>query len=235
RRELVATGLVPEAEDFPDAAFLEFGWGDRVYYPAREKTLGMALDAALTGSPAILHMAGLAQPPDPTARDSEVVTVALTEGNFRRLVGAIAGEFERPEGGRAFATSRGLYPNSSFYDARGSFHLFNTCNTWTARMLRAAGLRLSPSGVVTADKLMARLRAALASDRPSGGQPPALAPPIVARCGRALDGGGGSVPIMPSPRRGGITRFTAFGLPRPVPNAGNTGKWREEATGGACA
>ena len=57
RAELVATGLLPEADDFPDAVFLEFGWGDRVYYPAREKTLGMALDAALTETPAVMHLA----------------------------------------------------------------------------------------------------------------------------------------------------------------------------------
>ena len=40
---LAATGLLPEAADFPGAGFLEFGWGDRVYYPAEEKTIGMTL------------------------------------------------------------------------------------------------------------------------------------------------------------------------------------------------
>ena len=57
---LAATGLLPETANFPDAAFLEFGWGDRVYYPAKEKTLGMTLAAALTPTPAVMHMAGLA-------------------------------------------------------------------------------------------------------------------------------------------------------------------------------
>ena len=40
RDKAAATGLLPEAADFPDAAYLEFGWGDRDYYPAAEKTLG---------------------------------------------------------------------------------------------------------------------------------------------------------------------------------------------------
>lgn len=159
RTELVATGLLPEADDFPDAAFLEFGWGDRVYYPAGEKTLGMALDAALTATPAVMHMAGLARPPGLTYADAEVVPVALTQAGLRLLVGAIASSFERPDGGRAEPVSRGLYPDSNFYNAHGAFHLFNTCNTWTARMLRAGGVNLSPSGVVTADELVARLRA----------------------------------------------------------------------------
>ena len=169
RVELVATGLLPEANDFPDAVFLEFGWGDREYYPAREKTLGMALDAALTATPAVMHMAGLTRPPKLTYADAEVVPFALTQGGFRRLVGTIAGQFVRPEGGRAEPVSRGLYPDSNFYHAHGAFHLFNTCNTWTARMLRAGGVNLSPSGVVTADELVARLHAAVSLDRLSGG------------------------------------------------------------------
>ena len=169
RSELVATGLLPEADDFPDAAFLEFGWGDRVYYPAQEKTLGMALDAALSGTPAVMHMAGLAQPPEATYRDVEVVPVALTDDGFRRLIGAIAGDFERPDGTRAQPVSPGLYRDSYFYNAHGTFQLFNTCNTWTARLLSSAGVDLSPSGVVTADEMMERLRAAVNLERRSVG------------------------------------------------------------------
>jgi uncharacterized protein (TIGR02117 family) len=169
RPELVATGLLPEADDFLDAAFLEFGWGDRVYYPAKKKTLGMALRAALSATPAVMHMAGLARAPELTYADFEVVSMALTEGEFRHLVRAIAGDFKRPEGGRAEPISRGLYRDSNFYDARGMFHLFNTCNTWTARMLRAGGVNLSASGIITADELVARLRAAVGLNQPSGG------------------------------------------------------------------
>ena len=55
---LAATGLLPEARDFRGARFLEFGWGDRVYYPAEEKTIGMTLAAALAPTPAVMHMAG---------------------------------------------------------------------------------------------------------------------------------------------------------------------------------
>ena len=159
---IASADVLPEAADFPDAKYLEFGWGDRVYYPAKEKTLGMTLAAALAPTPAVMHMAGRAASLTGRSDGPEVVPVALTEAGFRYLVGAIAATFERPSGGRAESVSRGLYPGSRFYHAHGEFHLFNTCNTWTARMLRAGGVALSPSGIVTADGLMARLRAALA-------------------------------------------------------------------------
>ena len=50
---------LPETVDFPEARFLEFGWGDAVYYPAKQPTFGMSLQAALVPTPAVVHVAGL--------------------------------------------------------------------------------------------------------------------------------------------------------------------------------
>ena len=161
---LVTTGVLPEAADFSGAAFLEFGWGDRTYYPAKEQTLGMILTAALVPTPAIMHMAALQAPPEDDGSGLKVISVKLTESGLQSLAQALAAEFERPSGGRAESVSRGLYSDSYFYHARGEFHLFNTCNTWTARMLHEGGVALSPSGIVTADGLMTRLREALAEE-----------------------------------------------------------------------
>ncbi len=160
--KVVKTGLLPESADFPDAAFLEFGWGDRVYYPADEPTFEMALTAAMTSTPAVMHIAVRSQAPY-SYEGLEVIDVALTKEGFTLLVKAIAGELKRPQGGRTEPVSTGLYPQSYFYEAKGSFHLFNTCNTWTARMLQTGGLELSPTGVSSANELMARLRRAVAS------------------------------------------------------------------------
>lgn len=173
RDKLRATDLLPEVRDFPEAAFLEFGWGDRVYYPAGEKTLGMTLNAALTPTPSVMHVAGRARAPVPDVAGREVVRLKLTEAGFRQLIAAIAGTFERPEDSRAEPVSAGLYPDSHFYHARGSFHLFNTCNTWTARMLRAGGVRVTPGGVITASDLMTQfLGAAARTPRTDAGPSP---------------------------------------------------------------
>ena len=60
----------------------------------------------------------------------------------------------------AAALGPGLYGDSRFYPAWESFHLFRTCNVWTAQALRAAGLPFRDS--ITMEGLMAqgrRLRA----------------------------------------------------------------------------
>lgn len=161
RTELIATGMLPEIEDFPGASFLEFGWGDRAYFPAEEETLGMALEAALTPTQAIIHVAALPWAPDLIYTEAEVLQVHLTQDGFRLMVRSIASYFERPIGRPATPVLPGFYPESRFYNAHGTFHLFNTCNTWTARMLRAGGVNLSPAGIVTAEDLMLRLRVAV--------------------------------------------------------------------------
>ncbi len=53
---------------------------------------------------------------------------------LERLIAQIDNSFDRPEGGRGETVARGLYQDSWFYPAHGRFHLFNTCNTWTARI-----------------------------------------------------------------------------------------------------
>ena len=160
---LVATGVLPEVADFSAAAFFEFGWGDRTYYPSKKQTLSMTLTAALLPTPAVMHMASIQAPPKDDGSGLKAISMELTEAGFWRLAQALAAEFERPPGGgRAESISRGLYSDSYFYHALGAFHLFNTCNTWTARMLRTGGIAISPSGVITADGLMTRLQEALA-------------------------------------------------------------------------
>lgn len=158
-RDDVPRAEIPETEDFPTAAHYEFGWGDAEYYPAREPSFAMALRAATPG-PAVVHLVGLHDEAARVFPTAETIAVPLDATAKRRLVAFIAASFARPPGARATAVAPGLYRDSRFYPATGRFHLFNTCNTWTARALAAAGVKIEPDGVQTADELMARLRAA---------------------------------------------------------------------------
>ncbi|MEX0921358.1 MAG: DUF2459 domain-containing protein [Rhodovibrionaceae bacterium] len=161
RSEVAASRLLPEAADFPQAVTLQFGWGDRRYYTAEDKSLGLALEAALRPSPSVLHVAGFVEPPERRYPPDKLLSLMLTEAEFRRLLRAISGDFLRDGTAPAESFSEGLFANSRFYEARGSFHLFNTCNTWTARKLEVAGLGLTSTGVVTTGDLAARLGASL--------------------------------------------------------------------------
>jgi uncharacterized protein (TIGR02117 family) len=157
--EITASGLIPEAADFPGAAFYEFGWGDREYYPAPDSGLWLAIAAALTSTPAVVHLQGLARPPREAYAEAEVVAVPVSAAGLERLIARLDAAFDREGAPRAEAVAPGLYANSLFYPAHGTFHLNNTCNTWVGRKLQAARPDLSPAGVQTAESLMRRVRA----------------------------------------------------------------------------
>jgi hypothetical protein len=158
RAALLAAGLPPEAADFPGVPYLEFGWGDRAYYMSPDPTLWLTLNAALAPTPAVLHIEPRAYPGVSAAR--EILVMDLSSSGFTGLASAISETVDRRSAPVARPIAYGRSPGARFYKARGSFHLFNTCNTWIARVLAAGGLAVNPDGVVTAVDLMRQARVA---------------------------------------------------------------------------
>jgi uncharacterized protein (TIGR02117 family) len=99
---------------------------------------GTAL-AAIAGSGATLvHVDHLSGP----GELADARPVRLTERQYRRLVAFVRG---------SFAPFHGPYPpaipgyggRDVFYPGAGRYNLFNTCNTWTANALAAAGVTVA--------------------------------------------------------------------------------------------
>ena len=153
----IPEGRIPESADFREARYLQFGWGDAEFYTTPDAGLGTTLRAALPG-PAVVHLAGLAARPGEVFGGVEEIALTLSEENFARLVGYLHESFERGGQPRAKSVAPGLYRFSRFYPATGEFHLFNTCNTWTARGLAMAGVDVSASGTQSAEDVMRQLR-----------------------------------------------------------------------------
>jgi uncharacterized protein (TIGR02117 family) len=135
-------GLWPESRHYPEAEYLEVGWGDREYYPAPDPSIGDTLRAALVPSAAVLHLVGLTDHPTRVLWFGQLVALEISEAGFERLIEFIAATHDRAGAERAEPIGPGLYLDSHFYLALGSFHLFNNCNTWVVNALRAAGLPL---------------------------------------------------------------------------------------------
>lgn len=150
-------GAIPETADFPNARYFEFGWGNREYYPAPSKTIGMTL-RAIAPSDAIVHLSGLPRDPREVFPSAEWVAVSLSEDGFRRLLVFLNASFERGSAPRAQKSAQGLYAFSAFYPGTGTFHLFYTCNTWVADGLARAGLPIRVNGVQQAHEVIRQVR-----------------------------------------------------------------------------
>lgn len=155
KRSYLSDSEISEISDFPNAEYFEFSWGDARYFPAPEKGLGMIMSALFTPTPAVIHMAGLPGNPKKVFPSAEMVSLPVTPEGVRNLVGYFNESFDRDA---SASPTPGLYRFSRFYPAKGRFHMFNTCNTWTARGLAAAGIRVTVTGTLQAEELMAQLR-----------------------------------------------------------------------------
>ena len=154
RREDVDPTIWPEVRDFPDAALVEVAWGDRDFYMAEKATGWLAIKAALFTSGSVLHVGGLGPSALASLPADAVVELGVSRGGFDAMTRFFHDEYELDGEGRSVPLARGLYGASWFYAARSRYHLFNTCNTWVARALQRAGLRVTPAGTLTAGAVM---------------------------------------------------------------------------------
>jgi uncharacterized protein (TIGR02117 family) len=83
----------------------------------------------------LLHIEHIAEPRDNPA--AGVRRVMLRPQEYARLVAFVRTSLQ--PGGRAYP---GYDHYDAFYEARGRYTLLNTCNAWTGRGLRQAGVRV---------------------------------------------------------------------------------------------
>jgi len=128
----------------PDAAFVAIGWGDREFYlntPRwRDLRPGLAVHALSGTGRSLLHVTWLRRsdlaalhwrlPLDAAGYDAVVRHVIDTLPSGKAPARPVPGRHE------------GL--TDAFFEARGAYDLFTTCNTWTGEALRAARVPVSP-------------------------------------------------------------------------------------------
>lgn len=148
----------PLADDFPDAEYLEVGWGDKDFYQTRDPHWALAAKAVLLPTASVLHVAGFSGAVADTFPASEILSIRLSPEAFEQLSRHVADSIAMDTTGQVEALGPGLYGHSRFYLSRDTYHAFNTCNVWTARALRAAGCPVAPAGAITVDDLLRQVR-----------------------------------------------------------------------------
>jgi uncharacterized protein (TIGR02117 family) len=158
RTDDVPAGLWPARDDFPTSRFLEVGWGDRAYYIDPHPGLWLALRALLWPTDSAVHAVAVLETVEAEFPASELVELRISATGFARLLTFVAASYARDAQGHAIVLGPGQREHSRFYASERRFHLFETCNTWVARALHAAGLSVSPKGVILAETLMRQVR-----------------------------------------------------------------------------
>jgi uncharacterized protein (TIGR02117 family) len=177
------TGLVVPAraiqQQFPElrtrfgnTPFLEFGWGDRDFYQAEEITTGLTLKAIFWPTESVIHVVAVPEKADEYFSASRVEKLCLSDGEYASLRRFIANSFHENEHGKLFALNEGLYGDSQFYKGTGRFYLMNTCNKWTAKGLKSAGLDVSAMFKLTAGSVIGAVQKLKQANPGYGCNPP---------------------------------------------------------------
>ena len=133
--------LWPEKDDFPEALYLEVGWGDRDFYQTPRAGVGILLQAAVKSPASVLFVVEL-----PTAVKhyfpyADILEIPLSQRGLEELVRFIHATYKRDASGQTIPLGPGHnHRHSIFYLAEGDYSLFNTCNSWISKALQAAGL-----------------------------------------------------------------------------------------------
>ena len=143
---------------FKGAPYIEFGWGDKGFYQAAEITAGLTLQALFWSPGTVMHVVAVPRPPQEYFPYSKVIALCIGDAEMKTLKQFLQSSFRRDTNGNVQPLRNGIYGDSQFYAANGRFHLFNTCNKWTAKALQSGGVDISPTLKLTAASVTGHLQ-----------------------------------------------------------------------------
>lgn len=124
------------------AQYLSIGWGDRAFY-LETKTwadlrVGNALRALCGLDGTLMHVATEAKPRE----SADIVRIRVTPEQLRSIVAQIDASLIRDAKGMPLPIAGAHYDaNDGFFEARGHYSMFTTCNEWVRAILSGAGVR----------------------------------------------------------------------------------------------
>lgn len=139
---------------------IAFGWGDRQFYLETPTWADLKVSTALVAVSGLGHSALHVEYVDRRPAGERAACTQLSPEQHRALIDYIQSSFERDaEGGVRRIDAPGYGSADAFYEARGAFSLFVTCNEWVRRGLSASGVR-APAWSPFDGALLHQLRAA---------------------------------------------------------------------------
>ena len=158
-------GLVVRRDDLPawtalaryapgPFRYLEIGWGDGDFYPAKRGTIALALRAAFRSRSSVLQVVGFDDAVAATFPGSKIVQVDVSSEGFASLARYIDATCALDPDGRPIIVAPAEYGVGVFYRARGRYRLLDNSNTWVARGLKRAGCPIDVDTAVTAGTVL---------------------------------------------------------------------------------
>jgi len=122
------------------------GWGDARFYEAATSATSRIPDgvsALIGGRPTVLHLEGAAGPPD-ASWGEYIRPITLSRPGLEALLVRAESSLAHDATGAPIMAPIHRVPNEAFFISTERFSLAHLCNHWTAQLLNAAGLPVTP-------------------------------------------------------------------------------------------
>jgi len=148
----------PEVDAIPEHPWVEVGWGSEIFYRAKKITAPVVVGAFLPNA-SVLHVVGWDAAPEELFTSGDLIRLEVDEGQFAALCRYIHASYVFDKEDHPQDLGPGIYGDSRFFRARGKYYFPNTCNVWTAKGLKTAGLPIVPELCGAADAVLIAARA----------------------------------------------------------------------------
>lgn len=126
-------------------SWIAIGWGDKGFYlntpEWKDLTFSTAFKAVTGLGETALHVTYYKS----LSKNENCRPFKISEGQYQKLIQYVEDGLDRDASGKAIyiVTNAQYNQGDAFYEAKGSYSLFHTCNTWSNNGLKAAGLKAS--------------------------------------------------------------------------------------------
>jgi uncharacterized protein (TIGR02117 family) len=123
------------------AQLIAFGWGDKGFYLETptwaDLKFSTAFKAAFALSESAIHTTYYHELPE----NKNCVKLDISREQYKRLITFISSRFDTDSSGNFIhiKTNANYGKSDAFYEAKGKYNLFYTCNTWANNGLKSCG------------------------------------------------------------------------------------------------
>ncbi len=154
RRADVSDDAWPILNEFPDARYLEVGWGEAGYYPGTSRGVWGTARAGAWPTESVVHVVPITDSVPYRFDRHTIVRIPVGPDDLDALTRYVAASFAFDDAGNARPAANGYYPKSRFYASSLPYHLLNNCNHWAAGAIEAAGCDTAPRWTMTVGPVM---------------------------------------------------------------------------------
>jgi uncharacterized protein (TIGR02117 family) len=148
--EDVDTSIFPEIKYFKHTELIDIGWGDEAFYQHPDFDWDLAYHALFHATPSTLRVEGINITKQQYFDISEIVVeLKINNEQLKILLKYISETIWRDKNENYEILSTQYLNRVYFFKANGSYHLFNTCNTWLANGLMKSGFEIENNIVLT--------------------------------------------------------------------------------------